>query len=55
LRSRPWPRLDSYGGRVVHSADYRNPRPFEGEDVLGTGNLAADIGVQLSQQGQRKV
>jgi hypothetical protein len=53
LRSRPSPRLDSYGGRVVHSADYRNPRPFEGEDVLGTGN-AADIGVQLSQPGAAK-
>jgi hypothetical protein len=29
------------------AADYRNPRPFEGEEVLGTGN-AADIAVQLS-------
>jgi cation diffusion facilitator CzcD-associated flavoprotein CzcO len=53
----PWPGLESYGGRVVHSADYRNPWPFEGEDVLvvGTGNSAADIAVQLSQHGQRKV
>jgi cation diffusion facilitator CzcD-associated flavoprotein CzcO len=53
----PWPGLESYEGRVVHSADYRNPWPFEGEDVLvvGTGNSAADIAVQLSRQGQRKV
>jgi cation diffusion facilitator CzcD-associated flavoprotein CzcO len=53
----PWPGLESYGGRVVHSADYRDPWPFEDEDVLvvGTGNSAADIAVQLSYQGQRRV
>jgi cation diffusion facilitator CzcD-associated flavoprotein CzcO len=52
-----WPGLESYGGRLVHSADYRNAWPFEGEDMLvvGTGNSAADIAVQLSQRGRRKV
>jgi cation diffusion facilitator CzcD-associated flavoprotein CzcO len=53
----PWPGVESYGGRVVHSADYRNPWPFEGEDVLvvGIGNSASDVAVQLSRQGRRKV
>jgi cation diffusion facilitator CzcD-associated flavoprotein CzcO len=52
-----WPGLERYRGRVLHSADYRNPWPFEGDDVLvvGTGNSAADIAVQLSRQGRRKV
>jgi cation diffusion facilitator CzcD-associated flavoprotein CzcO len=53
----PWPGLESYGGRLIHSADYRNPWPFEGEDVLvvGIGNSASDVAVQLSRQGRRKV
>jgi cation diffusion facilitator CzcD-associated flavoprotein CzcO len=53
----PWPGLESYRGRVLHSADYRNAWQFEGEDVLvvGAGNSAADIAVQLSPQGRRKV
>jgi cation diffusion facilitator CzcD-associated flavoprotein CzcO len=53
----PWPGLETYGGQVVHSGDYRNPWRFEGEDVLvvGTGNSAADVAVQLSQHGGRRV
>ncbi len=53
----PWPGLNQYAGELVHSADFRNAWPFRGRDVLvvGAGNSAADIAVQLSDNGARKV
>lgn len=38
--------------RLLHSADYRNPWPFAGRDVLvvGSGNYATDIALQLSDE-----
>jgi putative flavoprotein involved in K+ transport len=53
----PWPGLSEFTGEVVHSIDYRNAWPFRDRNVLvvGAGNSAADIAVQLSDNGARKV
>lgn len=53
----PWPGLDDFAGELVHSGDFRNAWPFRGLDVLvvGAGNSAADIAVQLADDGARKV
>jgi putative flavoprotein involved in K+ transport len=53
----PWPGLSQFTGEVVHSGDFRNAWPFAGRDVLvvGAGNSAADIAVQLAQDSARKV
>jgi putative flavoprotein involved in K+ transport len=53
----PWPGLDRFTGELVHSVDFRNAWPFRGRDVLvvGAGNSAADIAVQLADNGARKV
>ena len=52
-----WPGLDHFTGELVHSGDYRNAWPYQGRDVLvvGAGNSAADIAVQLADNGARKV
>lgn len=53
----PWPGRDRFTGQLVHSADFRNAWPFRGREVLvvGAGNSAADIAVQLADNGARKV
>jgi putative flavoprotein involved in K+ transport len=53
----PWPGMDAFSGRIVHSADYRNAEPFRGEEVMvvGSGNSAADIAVQLADGGAERV
>lgn len=53
----PWPGLSGFTGEVVHSADFRNACPFRGRKVLvvGAGNSAADIAVQLSDNGADQV
>ena len=53
----PWPGLDEFTGELVHSGHFRNAWPFAGRDVLvvGAGNSAADIAVQLAENGARKV
>ena len=40
-----WPGRDSFAGELIHSTQYRNPRPFAGKDVLvvGAGNSGAEI------------
>jgi cation diffusion facilitator CzcD-associated flavoprotein CzcO len=52
-----WPGLSRFTGEVVHSGDYRNAWPFQGRNVLvvGAGNSAADIAVQLADGGAGKV
>ncbi|MFS0897961.1 flavin-containing monooxygenase [Mycolicibacterium litorale] len=47
-----WPGMEGYPGELLHSADYRNPWPFAGRDVLvvGSGNSAVDIALQLSDR-----
>lgn len=47
------PQLDGqeqFGGKVLHSADYRNPGPFRGQRVIvvGAGNSAVQIAVELA-------
>ena len=53
----PWPGLSHFAGEILHSGDFRNAWPFRGRDVLvvGAGNSAADIAVQLADDGARKV
>jgi putative flavoprotein involved in K+ transport len=53
----PWPGLAGFDGMLVHSGDFRNAWPYRGRDVLvvGAGNSAADIAVQLADNGARKV
>ena len=51
------PGRSAFRGRVLHSAEYRNPRPFAGRSVLvvGSGNSAAEISLDLVEGGARAV
>lgn len=53
----PWPGIGHFPGELVHSAGFRNAWPFRDRDVLvvGAGNSAADIAVQLAGDGARRV
>ena len=46
-----------FRGRILHSAEYRNSKPFAGRRVLvvGSGNSAAEIALDLSEGGARDV
>jgi cation diffusion facilitator CzcD-associated flavoprotein CzcO len=48
-----WPGLESFTGELVHSAEYVNPEPFRGRDVLvvGAGNSGAEIAHDLIDGG----
>jgi putative flavoprotein involved in K+ transport len=48
-----WPGADSFAGSLVHSAQYREPTPYAGRQVLvvGAGNSAAEIAVDLVGAG----
>ncbi len=52
-----WPGRDDFRGRLIHSADYRNPEPFRGEDVLvvGPGCSGAEIAFDIMEGGARRV
>jgi putative flavoprotein involved in K+ transport len=52
-----WPGLSQFTGEVVHSGNFTNAWPFRDRDVLvvGAGNSAADIAVQLANNGARRV
>ncbi|WP_239516689.1 MULTISPECIES: NAD(P)/FAD-dependent oxidoreductase [unclassified Streptomyces] len=52
-----WPGLDEYEGSLAHAADYRNPAPYAGRDVLvvGVGNTGAEIAVDLADGGAARV
>ncbi|WP_274559762.1 flavin-containing monooxygenase [Streptomyces spiramyceticus] len=52
-----WPGRDTYTGELTHASQYRNPRPYEGRDVLvvGTGNTGAEIAVDLVEGGAARV
>ncbi|MFF4271018.1 flavin-containing monooxygenase [Streptomyces sp. NPDC001536] len=52
-----WPGLSSFTGELVHAADYRNPTPYAGRDVLvvGIGNTGAEIAVDLVEGGASRV
>jgi putative flavoprotein involved in K+ transport len=51
------PGRETFTGEQVHSAEYRNPGPYRGKDVLvvGTGNSGAEIAVDLVEGGARRV
>ncbi|MFJ9678051.1 flavin-containing monooxygenase [Streptomyces sp. NPDC101194] len=52
-----WSGRDTYTGDLVHAADYRNPAPYAGKDVLvvGIGNTGAEIAVDLVEGGASRV
>jgi putative flavoprotein involved in K+ transport len=58
-RPRPpsWPGLETFTGRVVHSADYDTGRRFVGLRalVVGMGNTGAEIAADLVEQGAAEV
>jgi indole-3-pyruvate monooxygenase len=51
------PGRERFRGRVLHSAEYRNPRSFVGRSVLvvGSGNSAAEISLDLVEGGAQGV
>ncbi|MGE2721781.1 flavin-containing monooxygenase [Mycolicibacterium celeriflavum] len=52
-----WPGIGTFTGEILHSEHYRNAEPFARRDVLvvGAGNSAADIALQLSDGIARRV
>jgi cation diffusion facilitator CzcD-associated flavoprotein CzcO len=52
-----WPGQETWAGTVLHSADYRNPEPFRGKDVLvvGPGNSGSEIATDLAEGGAAAV
>lgn len=52
-----WPGRDAYPGSLLHAADYRDPAPYAGLDVLvvGVGNTGAEIAVDLADGGAARV
>ena len=52
-----WPGRETFTGELLHSAHYRNPRPYEGRDVLvvGAGASGAEIAVDLHRGGASRV
>ncbi|HEX2416007.1 MAG TPA: NAD(P)/FAD-dependent oxidoreductase [Thermoleophilaceae bacterium] len=52
-----WPGRESFRGRLLHAAEYRNPEPFRDEDVLviGPGCSGAEIAYDIAEGGARRV
>ncbi|HEY4027057.1 MAG TPA: NAD(P)/FAD-dependent oxidoreductase [Candidatus Dormibacteraeota bacterium] len=52
-----WPGRERFAGRLLHSADYRDPAPFAGARVLvvGSGNSGAEIAANLASGGAGRV
>ena len=50
-----FPGEETYRGRIVHSADYRDAQPFAGQRVLvvGMGNTGAEIALDLARNGAK--
>jgi indole-3-pyruvate monooxygenase len=48
-----WPGQERFGGRIVHSSEYRDAEPFRGQRVLviGFGNSGGEIAVDLHEHG----
>ena len=52
-----WPGRAGFTGELLHAAHYRNGRPYAGREVLvvGAGNTGAEVAVDLSEHGARRV
>jgi NADPH-dependent 2,4-dienoyl-CoA reductase/sulfur reductase-like enzyme len=52
-----WPGRGSFKGDLLHSSEYRNPRPFEGKQVLvvGPGSSGMEIAHELADGRAGKV
>jgi cation diffusion facilitator CzcD-associated flavoprotein CzcO len=52
-----WPGRERYDGELLHAADYRNPVPFRGRDVLvvGPGCSGMEIAYDLAEGGAQRV
>jgi putative flavoprotein involved in K+ transport len=52
-----WPGREQFTGRLLHSAEYRNPREFHGDDVLvvGPGCSGMEIAYDLAEGGASRV
>jgi indole-3-pyruvate monooxygenase len=50
-----WPGRELFGGRILHSSEYRNGEAFRGQDVLvvGLGNSGGEIAIDLTEHGAR--
>jgi cation diffusion facilitator CzcD-associated flavoprotein CzcO len=48
-----WPGMETFGGSIIHSSDYRSPAAFAGKRVLvvGFGNSGGEIALDLAQSG----
>jgi cation diffusion facilitator CzcD-associated flavoprotein CzcO len=48
-----WPGMETFGGPILHSSQYRNPAPFAGKRmlVIGYGNSGAEIALDLAEAG----
>ena len=52
-----WGGRDRFGGRLLHSSEYRNPGPFRGSKVLvvGAGCSGMEIAYDLAEGGAQQV
>ncbi|WP_433381257.1 flavin-containing monooxygenase [Actinoplanes sp. CA-142083] len=52
-----WPGREDWTGKLIHSAEYRNAKPFRGQNVLvvGPGNSGAEIATDLAEGGAASV
>jgi putative flavoprotein involved in K+ transport len=52
-----WPGRDGYTGELIHSAAYRNPKPYHGRDVMvvGPGASGCEIAMQIARAAGRPV
>ena len=52
-----WPGRDTFAGRLIHSAEYRNADEFHGDDVLvvGPGSSGMEIAYDLAENGAARV
>ncbi|HVY18649.1 MAG TPA: NAD(P)/FAD-dependent oxidoreductase [Bauldia sp.] len=52
-----WPGQDQFPGEIILGANYKNPAPYRGRDVLvvGIGNTGAEISADLVEGGAGKV
>lgn len=50
-----WPGEEKFKGEIIHSSEYKNPKPYEGKSVLvvGMGNSGAEIALDLCNHGTK--